>query len=270
MSPLPITFLSDYGIADDSAGVCRAVIARIAPGAQVIDLTHAIGRHDVRSGAVALADAVPFAPLGVHLAVVDPGVGGERRAIAVRTATGHLFVGPDNGLLPPAIDVLGGAEEAVDIGDSRFRLEPVSATFHGRDLFAPVAARLAAGAALADAGPTIEGAGLVRQAVSRPRVEQHRAFAHADRIDGFGNIALDLRAEDISSHPLAAAARVSIGPRSRRQSAVRATSFGNVDEGALLFYTDSSGRMAIAINRGNAAEQLEVRAGDELELESAP
>lgn len=271
MSPLPITFLSDYGIADDSAGVCRAVIARIAPGAQVIDLTHGIGRHDVHSGAAALADAVPFAPLGVHLAVVDPGVGGERRAIAVRTAgEGHLLVGPDNGLLPPAIDVLGGAEEAVDIAGSPFRLEPASATFHGRDLFAPVAARLAAGAALTDAGPSIDPAGLERQAESRPRVDQHRAFAHADRIDGFGNIALDLRAEDISSHPLAGAARISIGFRSRRQSAARATAFGNVDEGALLFYADSSGRMAIAVNRGNAAEQLEVRAGDELELEPAP
>ena len=271
MTPLPITFLSDYGIGDDFAGVCRAVIARLAPGAQVVDITHGISRHDVRSGAAVLADAVPFAPVGVHLAIVDPGVGGSRRAIAVRTGgEGHLLVGPDNGLLPPAIDVLGGAAAAVDIGDSQFRLEPASATFHGRDLFSPVAAQLAAGAALGEVGSEIDPEGLERQVGSRPRLEQHRAFAHADRIDGFGNIALDLTAEELRGHPLAGAGRVSIGSRSRRRSAIRCDSFGEVGEGSFLFYEDSSGRMAIAINRGNAAEGLEVRSGDELELEPAP
>lgn len=247
------------------------MIARLAPGAQVIDITHGVPRHDVRGGAAVLADAVPFAPAGVHLAVVDPGVGGPRRAIAVRSADeGHLFVGPDNGLLPPALDALGGAEEAADISESPFRLEPASATFHGRDLFAPVAARLAMGAGLPEAGRPIDPSGLERQVASRPRIEQHRAFAHADRIDGFGNISLDLTAEDLSGHPLAGAGRVSIGARSRRRSAIRASSFAGVGEGAFLFYEDSSGRMAVAINRGNAAEELEVRGGDELELEPTP
>lgn len=271
LTPLPITFLSDYGIADDFAGVCRAVIARVAPGAQVIDITHGISRHDTRSGAAVLADAVPFAPLGVHLAIVDPGVGGARRAVAVKTAgEGHLLVGPDNGLLPPAIDVLGGAEEVVDIGDSQFRLQPASKTFHGRDLFAPVAAQLAAGAALGEAGEAIDPEDLVRHVISRPRLEQNRAFAHVDRIDGFGNISLDLTGDDLHGHPLAGASKISVGSRSRRRSALRASSFGEVGEGAFLFYEDSSGRMAVAINRGNAAESLEVRAGDELELEPAP
>ena len=247
------------------------MIARVAPGAQVIDLTHGIARHDVRAGAAVLADAVPFAPVGVHLAIVDPGVGGQRRAVAVRTADqGHLLVGPDNGLLPPAIDVLGGAAEAVDIGASRFRLDPCSATFAGRDLFAPVAAQLAAGASFADAGEALDPAGLERQVVSRPRFEHHRVVAHADRIDGFGNIGLDLTPEDLRGHPLAGAARVSIGSRSRRRAAARAASFGEVGDGAFLFYEDSSRRMAIAINRGSAADGLQVRAGDELELEPAP
>ncbi len=271
VTPAPISFLSDYGVADDFAGVCRAVIARIAPGAQVIDIMHGITRHDVRSGAAMLADAAPFLPLGVQLAIVDPGVGGERRAVAVRTAgEGQLFVGPDNGLLPPAIDVLGGVAEVVEISTSPFRLEPASATFHGRDLFAPVAARLAAGAELAEAGTPLDPDELVRHVSSRPRMEQQRAFAHADRIDGFGNIALDLGVEDLVGHPLAGAQRVSIGSRTVRRSALRVTSFGQVPEGGFLFYLDSSGRMAIAINRGNAAEALAVRPGDELELEPAP
>jgi S-adenosylmethionine hydrolase len=268
---LPITFLSDYGTSDDFAGVCRAVIARIAPGTQVIDLTHGIGRHDVRQGAGILADAVPYGPVAVHLAIVDPGVGGPRRAVAVRCATdGHIFVGPDNGLLPPAIDCFGGAAEVVDISASPFRLDSPSATFHGRDLFAPVAANLALGADLAEAGIPIDPGSLQRQPASTPRLEQLRALAHADRIDGFGNIALDLTSEDLFGHPLAGAGRVSVGSRSRRLTASRAESFDDVPEGGALFYEDSSGRMAVAINRGDASEVLRIRNGDLVELEPAP
>ena len=194
-----------------------------------------------------------------------------RRAVAVRTAgEGHLLVGPDNGLLPPAIDALGGVTEAVDIGASPFRLEPASATFHGRDLFAPVAAQLAAGADLAEAGQPIDPESLNRHVVARARLEQFGAFAHADRIDGFGNVALDLAAGDLRGHPLAGAARVSVGSRTQRRIAARASSFGDVEVGAFLFYEDSSGRMALAVNRGSAAEMLELRPGDEVELEPAP
>jgi S-adenosylmethionine hydrolase len=267
---LPITFTTDYGHADDFAGVCRAVIARIAPGTEVIDITHGIARHDVREAAAVLCESVPYGPRAVHLAVVDPGVGGHRRAVAVRSAEGHVFVGPDNGLLPPAIDIAGGATEAVDVSTSPFRLERASATFHGRDLFAPVAAHHASGAELSAAGNPIDPGSLERTPVSRPRIEQHRAFAHADRIDGFGNISLDVGAEELRGHPLAGAGRVSVGSRSRRRTAVRATTFEEVADGAFLFYEDSSGRMAVAVNRGDASEVLDVRVGDEVELEPAP
>ena len=148
--PAVITFLSDYGYDDEFVGVCRGVMARIAPGRASSTSRHGIGRHDVRSGALVLRRALPYFPPGVHLAVVDPEVGGERRAVAVRTAEDdRLLVGPDNGLLALAADRFGGAVEAVDVARSPHRLEPVSATFHGRDLFAPVAAHLAAGAPLA-------------------------------------------------------------------------------------------------------------------------
>lgn len=267
---LPITFTTDYGVGDDFAGVCRAVIAKIAPGVEVIDITHGIARHDVREAAAVLAETVPYSPVAVHLAVVDPGVGGHRRAVAVRSEQGHLFVGPDNGLLPPAIDLAGGAVEAVDASRSPFRLERASATFHGRDLFAPVAANLAKGAKLSEVGEEIDPASLERKPVSRPRIEQHRVIASADRIDGFGNISLDLTAEQLHGHPLAGAFRVSIGSRSRRRTAVRATTFEQVADGAFLFYEDSTGHMAIAVNRGDASEVLDVRVGDEVELEPSP
>ena len=149
----PVTFLSDYGTADEFVGVVHAVIARIAPDARVIDISHGIQRQDVLQGALMLARTLPYAPAGVHLAVVDPEVGARRRAIALRTADeDRLLVGPDNGLLLPASERFGGIVEAVEISASPWRLEPVAATFHGRDLFAPVAARLASGAPLAEAG----------------------------------------------------------------------------------------------------------------------
>jgi len=270
-APVPITFLSDYGVADDFAGVCRAVIAKLAPGARVIDLTHGIRRHDVRAGSAVLADAIGYAPSGVHLAIVDPGVGGTRRPVAVRAAeAGHLFVGPDNGLLPPAIDRVGGALEAVDLEDSPLCLTPPSKTFHGRDLFAPVAAHLALGGSLADAGASIDPATLERHVVSEPTLEQQRAIVHADRIDGFGNVATDLTLAALQGHPLAGASRVSVATRSGRRAALRAQAFDDVPEGAFLFYEDSSGRMAIAVNRGSAAEVLEIRSGEEIELEPSP
>src|SRR5919199_3156705 len=149
----PLTFLSDYGLADEFVGVVHAVIARICPDARVIDIGHGVARHDVAGGARILARALPYAAPGVHLAVVDPEVGGRRRALALRTKDeDRLLVGPDNGLLLPAAERFGGVAEAVDVSASPWRLEPVSATFHGRDVFAPVAARLAGGAALAEAG----------------------------------------------------------------------------------------------------------------------
>ena len=167
----PITFLSDYGYADVFAGVCRAVIARIAPDAQVIDITHGLPRHAVRQGAVLLAQAVPFAAAGVHLAIVDPGVGTQRRPVAVRVADeDRLLVGPDNGLLSLATERLGGAVEAVDLSSSPHRLEPVTSTFHGRDLFAPVAARLATGTTLSGAGEAIDPASLIRLELPEPRL----------------------------------------------------------------------------------------------------
>ena len=175
MSPSVITFLSDYGLSDDFVGVCHGVIAGICPEARVIDLTHGVPRGDIRAGALVLRGALPYVPVGVHLAVVDPGVGGDRRAVALRLADGRVLVGPDNGLL----SLVGPVVEAVDIGASPFSLQPVSATFHGRDVFAPVAAWLAGGAGLAEAGAPVDPAGLVAMSLPRPRLLNGALNAHA-------------------------------------------------------------------------------------------
>jgi S-adenosylmethionine hydrolase len=263
----PITFLSDYGYEDEFAGVCRAVIARVAPEARLIDLTHGVPRHDVRRGALALADALPYAPAGVHLAVVDPGVGTERRAVAIRVATeDRVLVGPDNGLLWPAVQALGGPLEVVDLDRSPFRLEPVSATFHGRDLFAPAAAALALGTALAEVGHVVETGSLVRLDLPPPRSEPDRLAVEVLHFDRFGNATLSAGARDLAGGTLRPGHALSVEVGRRSLGATFARTFADVGEGEVLVFEDSSGRLALAVNRGSAAEMLEVAPGDELAI----
>ena len=264
----PITFLSDYGSEDEFAGVCRAVIARIAPDARIIDLTHGIPRHDVAQGAAVLANALRFSPPGVHLAVVDPGVGSERKAVAVRVVSEErILVGPDNGLLSPAIEALGGAADAFDVSRSRVRLEPLSATFHGRDLFAPVAAHLARGKDPAELGEPLDPAILVRLECPGARVVEGGAVeATVAYTDRFGNAALDLSADEAlaSELRLGRPLRVEAGPI--HLDAVYALTFADAPTDALLLYLDSYGHLALAVNRGSAVERLRLAIGDPVTL----
>jgi S-adenosyl-L-methionine hydrolase (adenosine-forming) len=263
MTARPITFLSDYGTADHFVGVCHAVIAGICPQARVIDLTHGIPRHGVRAGALILRASLRYLPIGVHLAVVDPGVGGSRRAVALRTSEGRLLVGPDNGLLSLA----GPVSEAVDIAGSPVRLEPVSATFHGRDRFAPVAAHLAAGASLADLGAPCDPAGLVTIELPRPRYENDVIVAHALYVDGFGNVALDLGAEALEPLGIRPGRVVEVRSASGRTGASKfVRTFADAGPGELILYEDSDGALALAVNQGDAAERLALRVDGELRL----
>jgi S-adenosylmethionine hydrolase len=266
----PITFLSDYGADDEFAGVCRAVIARIAPDARVIDITHGIPRHDVREGAIAFANALPFTPPGIHLAVVDPGVGTGRRPVAVRVAEeDRVLVGPDNGLLSLAWGGLGGPVEAVDLGGSKFRLEPASTTFHGRDMFAPVAAGLALGAALGEAGDPLDVDSLRTLELPAPRIWPDRVVAHVVRADRFGNVALNVRHEDLVGGPLRLGEPLAVESGGERVRASFAATFEDVRRGELLLYEDSSRTLALAVNRGSAVELLRLRRDDEVVLRPA-
>jgi S-adenosyl-L-methionine hydrolase (adenosine-forming) len=264
----PITFLSDYGYEDEFAGVCRAVISQIAPEAPLIDLTHGIGRQGIRHGALALANALPFCPPGVHLAVVDPGVGTDRRAVAVRTsdAEDRFLVGPDNGLLGPAIERLGGAREAVDLAGSPFRLEPVSATFHGRDLLAPVAAHLALGATLTEAGDPIEPDSLLLLELPRPVIEANRVIAHALHADRFGNVALDIDPSALAAGPLGEGGRFRVQAPDGAFEGSWLRTFAEAARGDVLLYEDSSGALALAVNGGSAEGLMNLKPDDEVEL----
>jgi len=261
-----ITFLSDYGLQDGFVGICHAVMAGLCPAARIIDLSHGIPRHDARAGAIVLADALPYLPLGVHLAVVDPDVGAERRAVALRCADARRLVGPDNGLLWLAAERAGGVVEAVDIARSRFRSEPVSATFHGRDIFAPVAARLAGGASLAEAGDPIDPDELVRLELPQPRLQDGQLLAHVSYVDRFGNAQLNVGHDDLSEIGLKLGRRVKLGVGDATVTAQYVRTFADVPEGELIVYEDAYRRLALAVSHGDAAARLDLAVGAELQI----
>jgi S-adenosylmethionine hydrolase len=263
----PITILSDYGLADEFAGVVHGVIARLAPEARIIDLSHGVPRQDVQAGALMLLRALPFTPPGVHLAIVDPEVGARRRAVALRCAEeDRLLVGPDNGLLMEAAERFGGVVEAVEISSSPWRLEPVSATFHGRDLFAAVAARLAAGEPLAEAGEPMDPADLRRLTLPRPEaLPGGGLLVHALHVDAYGNVQLDARHDDSRSAGLELGAALRIA--GQRARFVR--TFADGERGELLLYEDAAQMLAVAVNAGDAARLLGLRSGDEVRITPA-
>jgi S-adenosylmethionine hydrolase len=265
-----ITFLSDYGLRDDFVGVCHGVIATVCPEARVIDITHGIPRQDVRVGAIVLAGALPYTPVGVHLAVVDPDVGAQRRAVALRLGDQRLLVGPDNGLLWLAADQAGGVVEAVDIARSPFRLEPVAATFHGRDIFGPVAARLAGGAELTDAGDPLDPGELVQLELPRARAQDGWLVAHVLYVDRYGNLQLDAGHGDLEGAGLRLGRAVQLrDPSGQTHSCPFALTFADADPGGLLLYEDAYRRLAVAVSHGDARSTLGVKIDDELWIRPA-
>ena len=263
-----VTFLSDFGLQDDFVGVCHGVIARIAPAARVIDITHGIPPQAVLQGAIVLRNALDYVPRGVHLAVVDPGVGGDRRAIAVRTHDGRVFVGPDNGLLMLAAEH-AGVEAARELTEPRFRLQEVSRTFHARDVFAPAAAHLAAGVALEQLGPPVEPAQLVRLDLPEPEIGRVQLGAVVLAVDRFGNIATNVRADHLGQLGVRPGDRLEVRLTLDRYYAVAANTFADAEPGELILYEDSYGMVTLAISQGSAARLTGLRTGDEIRIACA-
>jgi S-adenosylmethionine hydrolase len=261
-----ITFLTDFGLTDDFVGTCHGVIKRIAPDAEVIDITHGIAPQQVLQGALVLANTVVYMPEGVHLAVVDPGVGGARRALALRSGDGRIFVGPDNGLLLPAADRCGGVAEAHELTNSDYALDQVSRTFHGRDLFAPAAAHLSRGVALAELGPPLAADALARLELPEPDIGRSRIGATVLYVDHFGNIQLNVTREHLDSVGVAPGTRVELDLGGDRYYAVAARTFADARFGDLVLYEDSYRNISIAISNGNAASLLGARPGQELRI----
>jgi S-adenosyl-L-methionine hydrolase (adenosine-forming) len=237
---------------------------RIAPDAEVIDITHGIAAQEVLQGALVLADTLPYFLAGIHLAVVDPGVGTDRRALAVRSGDGRTFVGPDNGLLLVAAEKLGGVERAVELTSPEHRLEPVSKTFHGRDVFSPAAAHLANGVALDQLGPDVPAEELVRLDIPKAEVGQTRLRARILYVDRFGNVQLGATREDLEQAGIVPGSQVEIEAGFDAFFAVAARTFADVRPGDVVLYEDANENVSIALNGGSAAQVFSARPGREL------
>jgi len=267
--PAFITFLSDFGLQDDFVGTCHGVMKRICPEVEIIDITHGIPPQQVLQGALVLASTLPYMPEGVHLAVIDPGVGSSRRALALRDGSGRLYVGPDNGLLTPAADKLGGIAAAHELGNPEYALQPVSRTFHGRDLFSPAAAHLAGGVPLEELGPPVDPEALVRLDLARPDVGPQGIRATVLYVDRYGNVPLNVNTDDLEALSVLPGTQVELEIKGERYFAVAGRTFADARPGDIILYQDAYENVALAINGGNAAEMFGARAGDPVRIRPA-
>jgi S-adenosylmethionine hydrolase len=264
-----ITFLTDFGLQDDFVGTCHGVMKRIAPDVEIIDITHGIAPQAVLQGALTLANTLPFMPEGVHLAVVDPGVGGSRRPLALRDAQGRIHVGPDNGLLLPAVEKLGGIAEAHELANPKYALESVSRTFHGRDLFAPAAAHLAVGVSLAELGPPIDPEALARLDIPQPEVGTTRIHCTVVSIDRFGNVQLNLDRSHLEEAGIVPGTQIELQVGPERYYAVAARTFADARPGDIILYEDAYRNLSVAISGGSAAAMFGIKEGQELRIHLA-
>ena len=264
----PICFLSDFGLGDDFVGLCKGVISRVAPGASVIDLSHEVPGFGIRAGAEILEHATGYMPEdAVYLAVVDPGVGTERRGLALETRNGAFLVGPDNGLLVPAAEAMGGVAGAISLTNREYQIQPVSNTFHGRDIFAPAAAHLASGLALSKLGDPVPPESLAR--VDLPDAEERddgSILATILGVDRYGNARLSVR-QDEARFGFGTILEVEAGDGSMAVRYVE--TFGSAKDGDLIMVPDSHRRLSLCVNRGNASRALSLRAGDLVLLKHA-
>jgi S-adenosylmethionine hydrolase len=259
-----ISFLSDYGLVDEFVGVCHGVMLRIAPEVTVIDVCHGIRPQNIAEGASVLAQAVPYLPVGVHLAIVDPGVGAGRLPIAVQTADGSWLVGPDNGLLVPAAARLGGATSARKLENPELRASNPSRTFHGRDIFAPAAAHLARGVAPEELGTELAVESLVSLRVAVPRLHDGHFHAAVTRVDRFGNLSLNVDAVAAGEAGLVVGTLLEVGVEGHRVLAPFGETYSSVAPAEAVVTEDSHGRLAVCVNLGSAADRFGASLGSKV------
>ncbi|MFF5114586.1 S-adenosyl-l-methionine hydroxide adenosyltransferase family protein [Streptosporangium sp. NPDC000509] len=264
-----ISLLSDYGLEDGYIAACHGVIAGISPESRIIDVCHLVPSGDVRRGAAILAQTIAYLPSGVHVAVVDPGGGGSRRAVAVEAGE-HVFLGPDNGLLSWAIHASGGARAAYELSNTDLFLKPVSPTFHGRDLFAPVAAHLAIGRHPSELGQEIPLERLVSLPAPTSVLQEDCVEGEVLSIDRHGNAQLSIGSGDLATLGVALGETLVVWLGRRRLSVPFKESFASVPPGEIVAFTDSAGLIALAVNSGDASQRLGLPPGAHVRLSPCP
>ena len=258
-----ISFLTDYGTADEFVGVVHSVIRQLAPDVRVIDISHQVPAHDIRAGGLTLARSAQYLAPGVVLAVVDPGVATARRPVAIEVGDGaSILVGPDNGLLAPAVSMVGGASRAVELANLDYQLPAPGPTFAGRDIFGPAAAHLCNGVDLLELGPEVDINGLMPGMIPITRIEDDAVVAEVLWTDAFGNLKLNVDPDEIEV----------FGPRlelrfdQRVRTGVRHHTYAEVPTGEVGLVVDSYGLVSIVANRTSAADELGIGTGDEVIL----
>jgi S-adenosylmethionine hydrolase len=258
---LPISFLSDFGLRDEFVGVVHGVLAKLAPESRVIDIGHGTPPGDIKAAALSLTRAIQYLPEGVALVVVDPGVGSDRKALAVETEWG-FFVGPDNGVLSPAVAMMGGAHRLVSIDNPEARIPSPGETFHGRDVFAPAAALLASGeAAIQDLGPEVAPDQVQPLLLPLPEIDGGLVAGEAWWVDRFGNVETNIGPDDLAAIGLAPGATVTMKVGPSLHSVPWVASYSEVESGETLIHVDSAGLIAIAVRDGAADDELNLAAG---------
>lgn len=262
-----VSFLSDYGRADEFVGVVHSLIRSTAPGVGIVDISHDIPRHDVRAGGLTLARSAQYLCPGVVLAVVDPGVGTDRRGLAIEVGDGQsVLLGPDNGLLAPAVAMVGGATRAVSLTNTEYHLPAPGPTFDGRDIFAPVAGALCMGADLADLGETVDPNSLTPGILPVAREEDGDLVAEVMWVDHFGNSQLNLDPDDLDGWGDIVQAQVGTDPNADWRQLRRVDNFSQIADGQIGLLIDSYGVLAIAVDRRSAEAELGTRTGTEVRL----
>jgi S-adenosylmethionine hydrolase len=263
----PICFLSDYGLGDDFVGLCKGVMLRITPGVTIVDLTHEVPGFGVVAGAEILEHATRYMPKdAVYLAIVDPGVGTERRALVLQTAGGALLVGPDNGLLVPAAESLGGITSVIALTNADYHIRPVSSTFHGRDIFAPAAAHLAAGLDPARLGDPVDPSSLARvEPFGAKKDGANTIVATIIGVDRYGNARLSVKEEE-AGFGFGTPIKVEAGEGGGDMLVRYVETFGHSKVGDLVLVLDSHRRLSLSVNQGNASRALGLEAGDRVRL----
>lgn len=263
MAPRPgiVSFTSDYGLEDEFVGVCHGVMLNIAPDLKIIDVHHNVLRQDVRHGAVVLQQSIKYLPVATHLAVVDPGVGSSRRAVAVVASSGSVFVGPDNGLLIPAAEQGAAVEAAFEIVNEDLLLTPISQTFQGRDVFAPAAAHVASGGDPADLGPALAADDLVRVEIPEAWIHDDHLHGEVLQVDRFGNLQLNFDRAHLAKVGLEDRSRLEVRLEGHRLQVVFGSTFADVESGEFVLIEDSYDQVSLAVNKGDARARLRANAG---------
>lgn len=268
--PSWLTFTSDYGLEDSYVGVCTGVVARLAPHTRVLDVCHAVAPQDVAQGATMLAASVPYLPTGVHLVLVDPPSAEAPRAIAVRTADGSTLVAPDNGVTSLAWAVLGGVVAARTLDDASLHLPHAHRAFRGRDVLAPVAARLSAGLAIEGVGSPVDPATLQRVTLPRPKVDDDHVRGQVRAVDHFGNLALNIGRADLEAAGIVLGDTVELRMDARTLLVPFSLTYGDVPPGRVAVCEDATRRIMIGVNLGRASDVLRGRRGDAVVISRAP